>query len=114
MARFHPPMAPWYVDYLASPHWITLREALRTQRGFICEDCKSDFRVVLHHITYARLGHERHADLRFLCSRCHRRAHKRHNIPYLFLIYRPEYTTQVLPILRSARLTHDFTYPHYR
>lgn len=119
-------MAEWYADYLQGEHWLTLRDRIFYKRGRTCEDCgwdedwQDDFRYTnqgplnLHHVTYARLGHERLADLRILCARCHYRAHKTHDVPYLFLIYREDYDANVAPILAGSRGDSPFQYPRYR
>lgn len=107
-------MAPWYVEYLGEAHWHSLRERILTKRGRKCQDCGSRWKPTLHHTTYARLGHEREGDMRVLCPKCHRQAHRWHDIPFLFLIYRPNYETDVRPILQVNRLSPDFSYPRAR
>jgi len=110
----HPEMAWWYEEYLTSQHWKDLRERLSAKRGVVCEDCGSTHRVVLHHLTYARLGCERPSDMRFLCAKHHLLAHKFHDIPYLFLIYRDDYHGAVAPILAVSKREKKFTYPKWR
>lgn len=63
-----------YLDVLYSDHWHTFRDAVRTGR---CARCKRDGATDLHHITYARLGHERPEDVLELCRDCHDLAHGR-------------------------------------
>lgn len=114
----HPPMSTWYVEYLASPQWKRLREKIFLKRsdprGPVCEDCKRVRRgLTLHHLTYARVTRERQADLRILCPWCHRRAHRSHDIPYLFMIYR-ELTPENKAIFKRARGEPNFTYPRMR
>ncbi len=114
----HPKMASWYVEYLASARWWAKRERIfklrSDDRGAFCEDCKRVRRgLTLHHLTYARVTRERQSDLRILCTYCHRRAHRSHDIPYLFMIYR-ELTPENRLIFKRARREPNFTYPRMR
>jgi hypothetical protein len=63
-----------YEDYLRSPHWPSLRKQAARELVYICV-CGADRHLHLHHMAYARLGHERLADLRWLCERCHHMVH---------------------------------------
>lgn len=115
MARSkHPKMADWYIAYLNSPHWHTLRTTILDKRTRKCEDCGSRYKPTLHHLSYARLGHERQSDMRILCPRHHRLAHRLHDIPFLFLIYRENKEGDVDPILTVNRGALDFEYPRLR
>lgn len=69
------PWGDWYQRYLASPHWQSLRREKLFAAGHRCEVCKSAQRLEVHHVTYKRLRQETLADLRVLCSECHRDAH---------------------------------------
>lgn len=114
MARRHPIMSKWYVDYLASGAWDKRRKKIFAKRGALCEDCKRcRTGLTLHHITYARVRHERAEDFRILCPWCHRRAHRTHDIPYLFMIYR-ELTPENVAIFKAARREENFPYPRMR
>lgn len=53
-------------------------------------------------------------DLRILCPKCHRQAHRWHDVPFLFLIYREDYEMDVAPILTVNRMNADFEYPRMR
>lgn len=111
----HPRVAEWYKVYLSSEEWILKRELILAERGHVCQDCAAKGpRLTLHHITYARVQKERGEDLRILCSRCHQKAHRKHDVPYLFLIYRENYPGDVAPILRGARKDDNFPYPRWR
>lgn len=116
----HPRLASWYKEYLASAAWRKRRERIFTKRttegeaGPVCEDCRRVRRgLTLHHITYARVRRERQEDLRILCAWCHRRAHRTHDIPYLFMIYRP-LTPENVAIFTAARREPNFKYPRLR
>lgn len=49
---------------------------LKKYRG--CQACRSDYvdRLVIHHVTYKRYGHEKLSDLRLLCRDCHDEFHR--------------------------------------
>lgn len=82
------PEAPWvdrrarragfesYQAYLASPHWLALRRKVFARDGRHCVDCSRGDGLQAHHLTYARLGHERLSDLVTLCKGCHRKRHR--------------------------------------
>lgn len=111
----HPKMAQWYQDYLDSPKWSTLRNKIFLARGHQCQDCLSRRKrgLTLHHVTYARVGgRELPEDLRILCNKCHRTAHRWHDIPYLFTCYREWDEAQV--ILATATNDQPFPYPKKR
>jgi len=68
-----------YSEYLASDHWKTLR-LITLQNCPLCNRCALprwlaeiayDQDLHVHHLTYARLGHEDRDDLEVLCRRCH-------------------------------------------
>jgi len=114
MPRRHPLIAQWYADYLASPRWRARRQRLLDKRGAVCEDCRRGKKgLTLHHITYARVRRERDRDLRILCPWCHKRAHRTHDIPFLFMCYRP-LTRENQAIFTANRGAEDFEYPRMR
>jgi len=111
----HPPMAPWYVTYLASCDWREKRERIFLQqgdsRGPFCQDCKRVRKgLILHHVTYARVLQERDEDFRILCPWCHKRAHRTHDIPYLWAIYQERDEE----VFEQAEGEKDFQYPKLR
>ena len=70
-----------YSDYLASPHWLDVRERWKASnmfKGWVCHSfgCISDGRLSLHHWTYERMGREELTDLILVCDGCHRRIHR--------------------------------------
>lgn len=83
----HPITAKWYREYTQSPKWKKFKATIYAKRGDMCEDCKINKAIVLHHITYARVTKELLRDVRLLCSDCHYSVHKLHNIPCLPYIY---------------------------
>jgi hypothetical protein len=70
-------MDEYYSKYLKTPHWKQFRLVrFREQRehlGYnccqICDDRDRD--LMLHHLTYERLGDELPTDVRIVCKECH-------------------------------------------
>lgn len=66
-----------YQAYLASREWALKREAVRKRSGNRCERvidgrrCPKSQQSV-HHLTYARIGHELLEDLLAVCNDCHK------------------------------------------
>lgn len=60
-----------YQRYLASREWALLKEQVRARSGGICERCYRNPHEQTHHVTYARVGHERLEDLQGVCGGCH-------------------------------------------
>lgn len=60
-----------YQRYLASREWSLLRERVRQRSRDKCEHCFIAPQQAVHHLTYARLGHEELADLMAVCNPCH-------------------------------------------
>lgn len=68
----------WYrKEYLHSKHWRKTRNKALVKANFRCEQCGSNQRLQVHHLTYKRLGNEAQGDLKVLCSNCHRYIHKK-------------------------------------
>src|ERR1035438_528885 len=74
----------WYEAYLGSKAWYDRRHRLIRERGRRCEECHREHRepdvltsraaglparssLILHHLTYERVGNESDEDLRLLC-----------------------------------------------
>lgn len=60
-----------YKRYLASREWALLREQVRDRSGNWCEHCFVAPQQAVHHLTYARIGHETLDDLMAVCNPCH-------------------------------------------
>ena len=63
-----------YAEYLLSPRWRAIREAMLWMAGYRCQVCNAshdDVPLEVHHRDYARLGAETPQDLICLCSACH-------------------------------------------
>lgn len=64
-----------YQAYLLSPKWAKKRKAALKRAGYKCQYCgASGVLLQVHHLTYARLGKEKQADLRVTCETCHEKA----------------------------------------
>jgi 5-methylcytosine-specific restriction endonuclease McrA len=65
----------WYRRvYLRSRHWRRYRLLRLAWAHNTCERCGRTSlggHLDVHHVTYARLGHEHMGDTRVLCRRCH-------------------------------------------
>jgi 5-methylcytosine-specific restriction endonuclease McrA len=60
-----------YRLYMRSPLWRIRRQIWIIRAGGRCQQCRSRRQLTIHHLTYARLGHERRADIAVLCWPCH-------------------------------------------
>ena len=66
-----------YQDYLSSPKWNRRKHAFYRTNEKSCAACASKTRLLIHHLSYERLGHERDDDLVILCWDCHDELHIR-------------------------------------
>lgn len=66
-----------YEDYIHSPEWFGKRKEVFKLKGKICERCKSERRLHVHHKTYVNFTKEDiEKDLCVLCTKCHDLYHK--------------------------------------
>ena len=65
----------WYGTYLASDNWKKRREEVIARANGLCPCGKPATQA--HHLTYARVGHERKTDLVAVCRWCHAGIHRR-------------------------------------
>lgn len=72
-----------YRAYMASPQWQRVRRQELARAGYRCEHpfCRRSRPLHVHHLTYAHFGHERPGELRVLCPRHHRKAHRKWRAP---------------------------------
>lgn len=66
-----------YQTYLKSDAWRKRRVAFIRFAGGKCF-CGTTQKLRVHHVTYARMGHELNADLRLVCETHHELIHKYH------------------------------------
>ena len=66
-----------YLKYLQTPHWRELnRKLIYSNRSAKCWICGKLNSLVIHHIRYDNLFHERqYRDVYLLCHKCHSRVH---------------------------------------
>ena len=70
-----------YQEYLASEDWRSKRREKLYRKGGAkkrCSICASEGPLDVHHLNYRGLTDVRQSDLRLLCRRCHRLAHRLH------------------------------------
>ena len=65
-------LSPYYTSYITSDLWREKRAKILMLAGYKCYKCGKRATQV-HHLTYARLGHEWDSDLRAVCVKCHKR-----------------------------------------
>lgn len=64
-----------YDAYMQSDEWKSIREARLKKDNYRCHLCGGTDNLVVHHLTYDRLGREKLSDLITLCSACHEKQH---------------------------------------
>lgn len=72
-----PRFSPEYTRYISSDAWREKRKRRLSIDRYRCANCGSRESLQVHHLSYARLGHERMSDLVTLCRGCHNLAHGR-------------------------------------
>jgi hypothetical protein len=81
-----------YRLYLRSNAWTQKRRGVLRRVGGMCQLCKSEIRLHVHHVSYANVGREPMEDLRCLCRNCHQLRHlhgfKHQPIPRLPVIHK--------------------------
>ena len=65
-----------YSAYMNSPEWKKNRYPALVRDGFKCAMCGTAKNLIVHHITYERLGHENMDALITLCKGCHAKVHE--------------------------------------
>lgn len=68
-----------YPAYLRTKHWKDFRRKIlgldRRKRKKSCSNCRSKYRLQVHHITYENVGNEKPEDVAILCGKCHQLHH---------------------------------------
>lgn len=85
-----------YEEYLKSKEWNDFKrrfnksdriiEMLKEYNHCICEYCGEDKDLILHHLTYKRLGCEEFEDVVLICRNCHSKVHGRPTIKKLYYV----------------------------
>jgi 5-methylcytosine-specific restriction endonuclease McrA len=70
-----------YQEYQRTPWWKKRREQFLKKHGNKCSVCGSRENIVVHHLTYIRLGNESDKDLQVLCRDCHHKYHEKFGVP---------------------------------
>ena len=68
-----------YREYLESPHWLNTATLRKIKSNYVCDACRTNKRLEVHHLHYNSLGNESMDDLMTLCHDCHKFAHKLFN-----------------------------------
>lgn len=66
-----------YYEYMNSPEWKAKREERLKHDKYQCQLCHTAKNLVVHHVSYERLGHEDLSDLITLCRDCHKSVHEK-------------------------------------
>jgi hypothetical protein len=64
-----------YESYINSDEWKEKRKNILIRDNYICQICKTNKAVQVHHLTYKRLGNEQDFDLISVCLPCHELEH---------------------------------------
>lgn len=66
-----------YSEHMSSDKWKFFRDQIINERGDMCERCGKigNGPLNIHHLTYARLGHELPEDVKVYCLPCHKLMH---------------------------------------
>jgi hypothetical protein len=64
-----------YQTYINSNEWKQKRKIILIRDKYICQICKINGAVQVHHLTYKRLGNEQLFDLISVCLDCHNKEH---------------------------------------
>lgn len=65
----------FYEEYIASPLWLSRREAALKRDRHLCQGCLSRRATQVHHLTYEHLGNELLWELASVCLDCHKKIH---------------------------------------
>ena len=64
-----------YQQYIASPEWKAMRDKIFERCGGLCEGCREQPAVEVHHLSYRHFMAEFLFELAGLCHECHERWH---------------------------------------
>lgn len=66
-----------YREYLKSPIWREKRAKVLRRCKHLCEGCRTNAAMEVHHLTYKHIYDEMLFELVGLCEDCHRKIHKK-------------------------------------
>lgn len=66
----------WYNWYLGTPEWREKADAVLGRAGGLCEGCRKNRALQVHHLTYEHVGAEFLFELVAICRPCHSRLHE--------------------------------------
>ena len=97
-----------YKKYLQSKDWSNKRK-LKRKRHKRCAICSSENNLHTHHINYKNLTDIEQSDLRVLCDRCHKLAHKLYKEGYYSFKsnnHHSRFTIQKSAVKKYLGITH--------
>lgn len=65
-----------YKAYLQSEWWKKRRKKALHRANYQCEECYTEEKLHVHHLSYKNIGNERPEDLQVLCAACHYHKHE--------------------------------------
>ena len=68
-------ITPRYRQYLESPKWAMLRDAVLKRDKYLCQGCLKSRATQAHHLTYKHIFHELAFELIAVCPDCHEKLH---------------------------------------
>ena len=71
-----------YRKHMKSEKWATIKAETFESVGRMCEICGATKGLVVHHRSYANIGHEGQDDLTVLCHACHHSFHEKQKWPF--------------------------------
>jgi len=66
-----------YSKYLKSKEWGEKRKWILERDENCCQECRSEEKLVVHHLTYENIFKELDTDLITLCDKCHNKIHSK-------------------------------------
>lgn len=99
-----------YRQFLDTAYWANLRRQCLRRDGYRCVVCGSPDRLNAHHLTYARRGRERLADIKTLCQSCHQRVHACQRELIGRVLMRPAWASQAASVVHWR----DFPTEHHQ
>jgi 5-methylcytosine-specific restriction endonuclease McrA len=90
-----------YNKYILSNEWASFRRSIIKERGYRCEICGCDDKVIhAHHLTYERFMRELPQDIQLLCVPCHRKVHDKKDKSVKGKKKQKEYPVKEIPLTK--------------